>query len=245
MAALFTCQSADAKTLKFAKTYTLALEVAPPFSSFSIDNKPQGLAIEMLTKLVNKSGNKLNPVVCPFARCLKLVEQGQADFIFGVLKTPKRSQYLEYIQPAFSTFPTEIGFYQLKNSSKKIESFDNILNLTVGVQRGALHYEAFDNNKKINKVSVVSIANLIEMLTKGRIDTFAMLRQSAEQYLKKHDNSGLIKLSDYVVNQHQKGYIAMSKRSRYIKDLPTLNQQFKQIKESCELSDMLNKYNLQ
>jgi polar amino acid transport system substrate-binding protein len=228
----------------FAKTYTLAMEVSPPFSSLDSNKHAQGLAIDLVEAMVELGGNKLEPIVCPFARCLRLVEKGDADFIFGIVKTSERSKFLKYIEPAFITTFTDISFFQLNSSTLQITTMKDVEQLIVGIQRGAKHFDDFDNNHSINKINVPNISTLIEMLKKGRIDTFVMPKKSAEQYLKKHDQDKKIKQANFTINNEQRGYIAISKKSKHIQDLSKLNSALQQLKDSGKLKKILKQYQL-
>lgn len=227
----------------FAKTYTLAMEISPPFSSLDPHNNPQGLAIELISAIVDLEDNQLETIICPFARCLKLVERGEADFISGILKTDKRSEFLSFIEPAIFNSFHGFRFYQL-NSSLPISSMQDLEKLTVGVQRGALHFEAFDNNTSITKISLPSIKVLIEMLQKGRIDTFVMPQTSAEQYLRENDQHNKIRSADLTIRTKKNGYIAMSKHSKHIHELSDFSRALELLKNSGRLEKILSRYQL-
>lgn len=221
------------------------MEATPPFSNIDPVKGVQGLALDSVNALVEMNGHQLKPIICPFARCLRLIEQGQADFIFGIMKTPERSAYLEYIEPAFITSFSEIRFYTLRDAKTSIKSLADVEKLRVGVQRGASHFEAFDNNKLIRKLDVSSISNLIDMLKTKRIDTFVMPRISAEEYLKQHDENSEIMPAHFTVIKEQGGYIAISKKSPYINDVVELNRALLKIKKSGDLTTILKRYNIE
>lgn len=228
-----------------AHPFNLAVDHSPPFSIVDSNQRAHGIAVDLVNALLKPIGHsKLKFITCPWARCLVLTEEGEADFIVGLVKTPARLKKFAFIEPAFITSTNEFGFYQLSSSKTKITSMSDIEKLTVGVQRGAMHFEEFDNNKKIDKVNLLDIASLIEMLKKQRIDVFVMPRVSAEQYLVKYDANKTIKRSGFIVTEPTGGYIVFSKKSKHISYLPELNKSMKQLHSSGKIKNIMSKYNL-
>jgi len=227
-----------------ADKYKLAFEIAPPFSYVDENYQAHGLALELVQAVIDEVNGELSYVTCPWARCLKLVEQGQVDFIFGIVKTPARDKFLRYIEPPFTKSFTEIALYQLKTSNQDITHYEQLMNKTIGVQRGAAHVEEFDDNPKIKKVSVVDIPSVIELLKKKRIDAFIMPTQSAEQYLSQHDPAGEITQASFSFRKEQGGYIALSKKSPHIDKIEQLNTGLTNIMANGKLKAILKKYDL-
>ena len=226
------------------KKYTLAVELNPPFTYIDENNRINGLSVEMIGQLVASQDATFEMLVCPFARCLKLAEEGHTDFIFGIIKTAEREEFLHFIEPPFMSSTTHYSFYQLKSHAKPISTLKDLTQLTVGTQRGAKHFSEFDNNPDIFKVEITSIPTLIEMLRKKRIDAFLMLTLSAEPYLKKFDPRRRIKPSPFSYKDQKSGYIALSKKSKHVLDLPLLNKAMVELKRQGEIQKVLNKYNL-
>jgi polar amino acid transport system substrate-binding protein len=221
------------------------MEIAEPFSKLDENNRPQGLAVDLIVAMLEKVNSKAEFYICPFARCLRLVEQGDADLVFGLIKTPERMESLAFIEPAFIQSMTKVSFYQLESSTVEISQTSDLISLNIGVQRGALHFDEFDNNKSISKIEVTNIADLIGMLQKKRIDAFVMPQLSAEQYLDKYDKKNEIKRSKLFYQKEQGGYIALSKKSNYLSELPKLSAALQELKKTGALKQILKNYDLE
>jgi len=226
------------------KTYTLAVEINPPFTFVNEQKQIRGLSVEMLELLAVSQGAELETIECPFARCMKLAEQGQADFIFGIIKSAERETFFHFIEPPFYSSTTHYSFYQLKNPANPIRSLNDLQNQRIGVQRGARHFSKFDNDPDISKVEIAGIPTLIEMLRKKRIEAFLMLTLSAEPYLKKFDPRGHIKASPFSYEDRKAGFIALSKKSKHVRDLTTLNTAMASLKQKGDIEKVLRKYSL-
>jgi polar amino acid transport system substrate-binding protein len=78
---------------------------------------------------------------------------------------------------------------------------------------GANHFKAFDEHKNIYKIAVTSRQQLVDMLLKGRIDTFIDREESIKPLLSPQAYQQHLALADYQYNNAEKSYIAISKKS--------------------------------
>ena len=86
-------------THAFAKqhaTLRIAVDLEPPIIDL-IDNEFVGEDIDIIKALA--SAMKLTPefILCPFARCLSILRQGQADLMIGLRRTVDREQHFTFI----------------------------------------------------------------------------------------------------------------------------------------------------
>jgi ABC-type amino acid transport substrate-binding protein len=150
---------------------------------------------------------------CPFARCLSMVKQGQADMIFGLKKLPEREKSLIFLNPPLMVQYNPLRFFTLSSHKLLIHKLEDLNALTVGILRGAKYYDLFDTNHNIVKVEVTSREQLVSMLLKGRIDTFIDREESIIPLLSANEYKQKISLAHYKYTQSINSYIAISKHS--------------------------------
>ena len=206
----------------------IATFIEPPFVALK-NHRLIGSNIEVAKLLANAINLKAVFVRCPFARCLSMVKAGKADMIFGLRKTPEREKELVFLSPPLMIQHYPLRFFTLAKRQLKISKLADLTPLAVGVLRGATHFEAFDNNRKIHKVDVTSRNQLVSMLLKGRIDTFADREESIKPLLSTDDYQKKLALASYQYDRAEKSYIAVSKKSHIKQYTPQLKQTLQQL----------------
>ncbi len=204
--------------------FIIASYIEPPFVTLK-NHRLIGSNIEV-AKLLAKSINlKAVFVRCPFARCLSMVKTGKADMIFGLRKTSSREQALIFLTPPLMVQHYPLRFFTLATRKLTINKLEDLHPLAIGVLRGATHFDAFDNNNNIHKIDVTSRKQLVNMLLKGRIDTFVDREESIKPLLSAKDYQQKIKLADYQYDKAEESYIAISRKTH-------IHQYEKQLKET-------------
>jgi polar amino acid transport system substrate-binding protein len=206
-----------------------------------------------IAKLLAASIN-LTPLFihCPFARCLAMVENGQADMILAIKKTPEREKNLLFLTSAHLIQHFPLRFYLLAANDLTINKFDDLTPLTIGVLRGAKYFDQFDQSRVLKKVALTSREQLIKMLLRGRIDTFLEREESIQPLISSAQYQQKFKLADYQYNKAVGSYIAISKHSKIKNYANTLSQHLQQFiddgtiekiiaKRPLDLSNELNK----
>ncbi|MDO6487960.1 transporter substrate-binding domain-containing protein [Colwellia sp. 6_MG-2023] len=201
---------ADKKEIKIATVQGL------PFSEV-VDNEFVGTSIEISTLLAESINLKPTFIHCPFARCLSMVQQGEADMILSVKKLPEREVDLIFLHPAYMTQREPLRFFTLASREISITSFDDLNKLIVGTLRGARYFDAFDKSNSITKVELTSHKQLVQMLLHGRIDAFIDRENSILAFSFLADIQEKFALADYQYDVALNAYIAISKHSK-IKD---------------------------
>jgi len=204
----FTCYS-PASTAKDDLKVAVFLE--PPFATL-VQGEFVGEFIDV-AKLLAKSANlNITFIRCPFARCLALVKLGSADMIFGLLKLPEREQDLLFIEPPYLEQTSPLKFYTLSKHNFSINEYSDLKDLTIGTLRGSAYFEPFDTDTNINKIELTSREQMVNMLLKGRIDTFLEREESVLPLVSKQDYQQF-SIANYAYNKTVKSYIAISKNS--------------------------------
>jgi len=191
---------------------TVAIFIEPPLVDL-VDNKFVGENVEIVKVLSKSLGLMPTFIGCLFARCLTLVKQGQADMILGLKKLPEREKDLIFLTPPYTVQHYPLRFFTLSSNKTVINNFEDLKDLTVGTLRGASYFDLFDKNKTITKVELTSRKQLVDMLLRGRIDTFIEREESILPHLPLAEYLEKFALADYQYNQAVNTYIAISKHS--------------------------------
>ena len=174
-----------------------------------------GLNVQ-LSKLIAKQ-LKINAILlpCPFARCLSIMKNGQADLIVDINKTEQRQTYLTYLPP-YKVQPYPLNFFTLKKKKIVINDYPDLKNLIIGVSRGYTYSKRFDEDKKLKKVYLNSIPQLVSMLRKERVDSFIAREESLIVIPEYQQNKQAFTASALFFSKATPSYLAISKKSKFI-----------------------------
>jgi ABC-type amino acid transport substrate-binding protein len=198
--------------LAYKKEIKIATVQGLPFSDI-VDNEVVGANIEISTLLAKSINLKPTFIPCPFARCLSMVQQGEADMIMSLKKLPERENDLIFLHPSYMTQHDPLRFFTLASRKIKINNFVDLNKLIVGTLRGARYFDAFDQSKSITKVELTSHQQLVQMLLHNRIDTFIDRENSILAFSLLEDVQQKFSLADYQYDTAINAYIAISKNS--------------------------------
>ncbi len=201
-----------------AKAIIVATHIEPPFSDI-IDGEFVGENIDIANALAEKLNKNVRFVYCPIARCLSLIRDGKADMIVAVRKTAIREQFLYYLNPPIKIQKQPLRFYIRANSKVTVDKYDDLQPLKIGVLRGASYFDKFDHDTKIVKIPLTTHQQLINMLLKGRIDTFLEREESITPLVEQKVYATSIKLAKYSYDKGVGSYIAISKKSPFVNEL--------------------------
>jgi len=225
---------------KLTKTIIIAMYIEPPFSEI-VDGEFVGENIDITNALVAKLGYKAKFVYCPVARCFSLIESGQADMIIAVRKTARREQFLHFIEPPIKIQKSPLMFYTLADKKIALNHYNDLLPLKVGVIRGASYFDQFDHDTQITKVPLSSHQQLIDMLLKGRIDTFLEREESIIPLVDQNIYSTDINLAKFSYDKGVGSYVAVAKKSSLTNEIVDLSKALQHLSHSGELALLLHR----
>ncbi|WP_206512342.1 transporter substrate-binding domain-containing protein [Colwellia sp. Arc7-635] len=225
---------------KPTKTIIVAMYIEPPFSEI-VDGKFIGENIDITNALAAKLGYKTKFVYCPLARCLSFVQSGQADMIIAVRKTAIREKFLHYLEPPIKIQKLPLKFYTLTDNDITLNHYNDLLSLKVGVLRGASYFDQFDHDTQITKVALNNHQQLIDMLLKGRIDTFLEREESILPLVDQKIYSTDINLAKFSYDKGVGSYIAVAKKSSLINEIVDLSKALQHLSHSGELALLLQR----
>ncbi len=70
----------------------------PPLVFADADKRAQGIAVDVVKLALEPAGWSVEVEILPWARSLKLIQEGQRDCIFTIFKTPEREKFLDFSQ---------------------------------------------------------------------------------------------------------------------------------------------------
>lgn len=221
-----TAPSSSSATVQSKKpSLRLGLYHYPPFYYTEQVVEPYGLAKDLLLPVAKAFNANLEIIPCPFARCLKMLTDGDIDIMPGLIKTPVRAERIHFLQPAMMQFASSFAFYGHKSLKKPVRQFSDLSTLTIAVMRDAAYFPLFDQ-AKLNKVAVPSESDALYLVQQQHADVAVMVEGTAAGAFA---HAGLtmddLVRQPYAVEQQILGYLGLSKASPWFAKAPDIEQQ--------------------
>ena len=236
-----------ANTSSMATEINVAIDHAPPYSTVEGDTKPEGLILDILASINahSKSGFTLNPVPCPFSRCVRMLARGEVDVMGGLIKTAQRQKIIEFVEPPYMTLYSSFVFYANRDSDIEVDSYQDLYAKRIAVMRGGAFYPRFDDDRQLNKVPVFSEQVAFDLLLKERVDLVIAVEDTAEVAMAVLQQPiERLRKMDYRHTQPIYGYMAMSKAFHKTELAEKIRSSMKQFASSKQLDAIVAKYQL-
>jgi polar amino acid transport system substrate-binding protein len=228
----------------FASDATLHLRIPvnpePPWVIQEGD-KLSGIDINIIKILSKELGFTYVLKPCPWARCLKTMEEGQADFMLGVFKRPEREEYLAFVEPGYLVDDPK-SFYVTADSSVAISSYEDLLPLNIGVVRGVAYFERFDNDNQLRKQAVSDEWQLLQMLMLNRLDTFIGTPTAIAYQINKHQLKAKFRRAIFQHHTPAYSHMAISKKSPFIEQLDLVSKTVSRFREEGRFQQVVNEF---
>ena len=187
-----------------------------------------GTDVLMLEELAKPIGLIFEYVECPWRRCLVMLEAGEVDLISSISKSPERERYLQFIEPAYRN-GYDIYFY---TRGADLRRYEDLNGLTIGLIRGSAYFERFDEDHRLTKFAVTREEQLIDMLSKGRLDVIVGIGRNLDYLFQRRDLSTMIRKTSLVVPTVARTHLAISRKSPSLHLAPKLGQSLSAMKKA-------------
>ncbi len=226
-----------------AKTLEVVTLQYPPFEYLE-NGKLKGVVVEIVQEVFRRMQQPINISLLPWARSIKMIENGTADAIFTIYKTPEREVFADYSQEIL--MPQVVSFFVLKDSPVTFDGdLAKLSNYLIGavwkISYGEIFDEALDN-KKIKTINLAYTGEInIDMLLHKRFDILVSNKYGALYVLK---NKGLMdqvkELSPEIENVPS--YIAFSKKRNLVSIRDKFDEILVEMKKDGTYNRITNSY---
>ncbi|MEH6346988.1 MAG: transporter substrate-binding domain-containing protein [Bermanella sp.] len=222
---------------------TVAMSHFPP-RKIVVEEKVSGIDADILREVARRMDMDIKFVSCPWLRCQRLVMDGKVDFMTSAVWTKERDGYAHFINPPYVTNST-FHFYVLANANVHIHKYEDLYKYKVGDVRGAVKFERFDNDGKIQKYFITADEQLIKVLVANRVDVIVG-QESQFDYMIQSQGYGQVKKSSYkYVTNTSPVFMALSRKSKQAKHAKQFSKIMAQLIDEGVVEKIKAKYRLQ
>ena len=211
----------------------------PPFRIHS-DKSLDGLDFDLWEEIERRLNIKIIFRKYPWSRILHNLKSGELDAMSGLAKRKERELYMTYTTPSYFTCSTV--FYMKKGEGHLVQKYEDLYKYPIAYVANSAYFNKFDNDSALNKHAIPSEIQLIKMLGKGRVKVIIGTDCQADYQIAKLGFSNEFEKAMFKPDNNVDLYIAISKKSHFIKELNRVNETIKQIVEEGRIKEISHKY---
>ncbi len=224
-----------------ADEFVIGTDPWPPFTILE-ESTFTGIDIEVAEEIEKRlTGIKFKFKNIPWSRALLYMEQGKIDAITGLAKREDREKYILYTSPPYYS-KCSSQFYVKRGSGVTIIEYEDLYRYRVGFVSNSAYFTQFDNDDKINKISVTNERQLLVMLQYGHIDVLIGTNCQVDYHIVMDNLRGEFEEVEYKPGNNVDLYFGLSKKSDVTELQPLLNNIIQQLHDEGVIQRIADKY---
>jgi polar amino acid transport system substrate-binding protein len=201
-----------------------------------------GAYVEIVGELARRLGRGMRIHECPHKRCLKLLENGEADLIIGVRRSPEREAYLQFLQTPYRRSSADKVFYVRRSESNSLARYDDLYGRRIGVKNGSEYFDRFDADSRLVKdIGPNNLTNLQKLLLR-RVDVVVIPEDQAAVLTARSELSQQIEPALFRVPDPTPRSVAVSRRSSLLTALPELERAMQAMRDDGSLTAIYERH---
>lgn len=221
--------------------------VAPGIApiSYEIDGKITGVGTELVREAFARLGLPIELQIFPGARALIMLQEGEADALFALAKTPERESFAEYpttpiIDQPISLFVRKDSMILFDGDVRKLSPY------AIGIIRGgrfSLEFEKGINDHLFPKIEeATTYSQNILKLESQRLDIIVGSRISVLFAAKELGKQDMIKELSPALTASSPAYLAFSKKGKAIKYRTQIDEMLKAMYQDGTYDRIIQSY---
>ncbi len=219
-------------------TLIVVINDTPPWKMIE-NGKAKGIDINITDEIASRLHLNVEYRQFPFKRCLMYLKNGEADLMGFLSYKQERTTFLQYLQPPYQG-DTKI-FYVRKGEAHRLENYDDLYKLRVGLISGHKHFEPFDSDEKLRKSETINEESIYMMLLANRIDTMIENDTQGPYNVHRFGLADKLEIAPYKVPLGKNGFFAMSKKSKHLNRIAEFESVLQNMVDSGEINTIIEK----
>lgn len=232
-------------TLLFAapqeRTLVMAFSPAAPLKILLSDGRYSGVDVELMQQICQRLSLQLVIRPMPLARAQEMMKYGQVDVMTGILRTPEREAFIDYIEPPYLMRNDKV-FYMRADSSLVLDRYEELIPLHIGVKRGAHYDPRFDLDTALRKSEVTTTEQSFRKLQQHRIDTLITTEIEGDYLIKSYGWEGTFRKAPLRFSSLTGVYIGFSKASPHHDLIPEISHELAHMVANGDIDRLMTSY---
>ncbi|WP_163337876.1 ABC transporter substrate-binding protein [Desulfopila sp. IMCC35008] len=177
----------------------------------------------------------------PFARRLDQLKNGEIDVLCGLLKNNDRERFAYFLRPPYKLRSNKYFFIR-KGEGKRLQTYEDLYKLRVGVHIGSKYFPRFDEDEKLKKFVTPYYADSFKMLVSGRIDVVIHTDVYGLEIMNQLSLQDNVEVAPFMHTEKKPVYMAISRKSKLFNRKDELEDVFRLMVESGEIDRIIQSY---
>lgn len=212
----------------------------PPFRMLDTHGNLTGLDIDVLNEIGQRSGLRFDIKRAPWARGLADLQQGRADLMIGLAKTPDREQYIQYLpRPYYACAPR---FYTAIAEAEQVQDYADLKDKVIGFVHESVYFQPFDSDNTLLKRGVNNEQQLLQMLLRNRLGAVIGTDCQVDFELLQPQYAGVIAKARYAPDARTELFIGFSRASARLAEETLMTTALQQMLEEGWVTRQARRY---
>lgn len=235
------CTSLFIASLSFSAWSETLRIVTEPWAPYVYveEGQAKGIDYEITALVFARLGIQVQWQFLPWKRCLAMLEQGSADGVLDIFQTHERDSHLLYPKEPLSE--VEFVLYQANARPHPLKRFDDLKDLTVGVNPGYIYAEGFGTSAAFKREEAPSIEANFGKLVRGRIDLVITDRRVGSHALRAMGLEDEVSPLPLTVSR-QNQYLAVRRNAGMDLLVQRFAAELKRFKREATYTELLHRY---
>ena len=200
----------------------------------TVNDSISGVYPAIMKELAKRTGRTAKFQALPLARAEAMLKIGSIDLIIGLKDTEERKAFLHFLDTPYRYSSSKI-FYVRKGEGNRLRSYEDLYVLKVGTQRGTKYFAKFDEDLNLHKEEVHLEDQNFQKLVFSHVDVLIIPEDRGEFILTKLGLRDKVERAPFFFQDETPRFIAISKFSSAIKDVPAYEVAMKTIRDDGTL----------
>jgi len=229
--------------LQAQERYLFVGTTFPSILEAGADQKPKGVAVDLLKRISQITGDQFDIRILPWSRALELVKRGGASGLIGPYYSDKRAEYLDYARDPF--YVDRMVFISRRADHVDWQGdYDFFQSSYILIIKNWFYGPAFEEARpNLNIYETITTEGALTMLMRERVDIVALNERNAKHLIKELDMTAALKINE----PHMaitRGYYAFSKQRQEFGLQNRMNKALHQLREQGEIERINADYGL-
>jgi len=214
----------------------------PPF--YQVKNgTASGIAVDLAKELFSRLDRQYALSIYPLKRTLSMLENGQADCVIILIKTPQRQKFLRFTEPIVTARGLIWSSTERAKHPIHFETLQDLRRYKIGITRGYSYGQDFDNFLQSMNVETANsdYSNLLKLL-EHRIDIFPGNELVVQSLINQHPElrNKFLRSSKTFFEWDLR--IAISRKSHLVEHLPEIEAVLADLKREGVVDEIIQSY---
>ncbi|NVK17214.1 MAG: transporter substrate-binding domain-containing protein [Methylocystaceae bacterium] len=229
--------------LQAQERYLFVGTTFPSILETGADQKPKGVAVDLLEQISERTGDQFDIRILPWSRALELVKRGEASGLIGPYYSEERAEFLDFANDPF--YIDRMVFISRRSDDVDWQGdYDFFKSSHILIIKNWFYGPDFEKARPHLKLyETITTEGALTMLMRERVDIVAFNERNAKHLIKALDMTTALKINEppMAINR---GFFGFSKKRKEFGLQNRMNKALRELQELGKIERINARYGL-